>query len=87
MSSAPESAIEPAKPAAETPKPVAETSKPADESAPTVQNWRAASDEPAQGDPPKEEVAKDETPKAEVARPEQQSERGFFGRILEKLGL
>ena len=90
----PQSAIVPAKPAAdaprpvaETPKPVAEAARPADEPAPTVQNWRAASDEPAQGESPKEEVAKDETPKAEIAKPEQQSERGFFGRILEKLGL
>jgi outer membrane protein assembly factor BamE len=60
------------------PGPVAEPLKPAAEPPPT-QNWRAASDEPAQGDQAKEETK--EEPKAES-----QSERGFFGRMLEKLG-
>jgi len=60
------------------PEPVAEALKPAAEPPPT-QNWRAASDEPEQGDPAKEE-------KKEEQKAESQSERGFFGRMLEKLG-
>jgi len=61
------------------PEPVAEALKPAAEPPPT-QNWRAASDEPAKRDEAKEEK------KEEEQKPEPQSERGFFGRMLEKLG-
>lgn len=42
----------------------------------------AASDEPALGDP-----AKQEAPQAQSAQTETPPERGFFGRIMEKLGL
>ena len=67
------------------PDPVAEPLKPAAEPPPT-QNWRAASDEPAKEDEkPKAESARPEEAKQEQ-KPESQSERGFFGRLLEKLG-
>jgi len=88
-----------AKPAAETPKPAAETPKSATEApkaaavaprpapeagepASTGQNWRAGSDEPEKK-PEAAPVAKEEEKKP----PEDPKERGFFGRMLEKIGL
>jgi len=71
-----------AKPAAETPKPAAESPKPP-ESGP---NWRAASDEPEKKPEAKPQDAA--APKEEAQQPaEENKERGFFGRMLEKLGL
>jgi len=70
------------KPAAEAAKPAAVADKPA-----TVQNWSAASDAPPAVEPKAE--AKPE-PKAEEkaeANPEEKPARGFFGRMLEKIGL
>lgn len=70
-----------AKPAAEAPKPAAEAPKPS-----SVQNWSAASDAPPAAEPKAE--AKPE-PKAEEkaeAKPEDKPARGFFGRMLEKIG-
>jgi len=72
----------PPQPVAEPPKPVAEPPKPAGEPAAATQKWSAPSDEPAKSEP-----AKDEVPQAQSAQTEQQAEPGFFGRILEKLGL
>jgi len=67
------------------PEPVAVPPKPAAEQ-PPAQNWRAASDEPAKEEEnPKAESARPEEAKQEQ-KPESQSERGFFGRMLEKLG-
>jgi outer membrane protein assembly factor BamE len=67
------SGSKPEQPAAETPKPA-----PAEEKQATGQNWGAA-------EPPKEPAPAPAPPKAE-AEPEQKSERGFFGRMLEKIG-
>lgn len=79
----------PAAPKPVAPALVAEPPKPQAESAP-AQNWRAASDVPEQRDQANEEKPKTEsTPpeeKKEEQKPEAQSERGFFGRMLEKLG-
>ena len=79
----PEAASKPAaKPAAEAPKPAAESPKPP-ESGP---NWRAASDEPEKKPEAKPQDAA--APKEEAQKPaEENKERGFFGRMLEKLGL
>lgn len=72
-----------AKPAA-APKPAAEAPKPPGEP-PTGQNWRAASDEPAPKPEAKPEAV---APKEEAGKPaEEKKERGFFGRMLEKIGL
>jgi outer membrane protein assembly factor BamE len=88
-----------AKPAAEAPKEAArEAPKPAAEApaaAPAAggQNWRAASDEPEKKAEPapaaKEEPKKAEEQKAveEPKAEEPKEERGFFGRMLEKIGL
>jgi outer membrane protein assembly factor BamE len=85
---------EPSKPAAEAPKPAAAPAKPAAEAAapPTGQNWRTTSDEPEKKTEP--------APAAEAAKPpedakkaedktaqEPNEERGWFGRMLEKIGL
>ena len=89
-------AAEPAKPAG-APKPAAEAPKPAAEAAapPTGQNWSAASDEPEKKPAPAaEEARKAEEAKAEEAKAAEekkadppQEERGWFGRMLEKIGL
>jgi outer membrane protein assembly factor BamE len=78
-----------AKPAAEAPKPAAESAntapKPAAEAAqpaPTGQNWRTASDEPEKKLEPAPAAKEEENKPA--AEPK---ERGFFGRMLEKIGL
>jgi outer membrane protein assembly factor BamE len=78
-----------AKPVAEVPK---EVPKPAAEAPPAAppggQNWRAASDEPEKKPEPapaaKEEPKK---PEEQKAAEEPKEERGFFGRMLEKIGL
>ena len=88
-------AAEPAKPAAAAPKPAAEAPKPAAEAPPTGQNWSAASDEPEKKPAPAAEDAKKaEEAKAEEAKAAEekkadspQEERGWFGRMLEKIGL
>jgi outer membrane protein assembly factor BamE len=72
-------AAEPAaKPAAEAPAPAAEAAKPAS----TTQNWGTASDQPEKKPEPAP-VAKEE----EAKPAEEPKERGFFGRMLEKIGL
>jgi outer membrane protein assembly factor BamE len=86
-------AAEPPKPAAEAPKPAAEAPKPpASEAAPqpSGQNWSSASDAPEKKPAPAAEDAK----KAEEAKAAEekkadvpQEERGWFGRMLEKIGL
>jgi len=97
------SAAEPAKPAAAAPsRPAAEASaapaQPAAEPAasPPTQNWRSASDEPekkAEAGPSAEaakpaEEKKAEEAKAEEKKPEEpKEERGWWGRMLEKIGL
>jgi outer membrane protein assembly factor BamE len=81
------------KPAAETAKPAAEPAKPAAvaEPEPPTQNWRAASDEPEKA--PEAAPAGTEAPKppaeqkAEDKDAEEPKERGFFGRLLQKIGL
>ena len=84
-----------AKPAAEAPKPAAEATlkppadapKPSDaNTAPPAQNWGTATAEPEK---PAAEKKADET-KAEEKRADDgkpAEERGFFGRMLEKIGL
>jgi len=75
----PEAAAKPAaKPAAEAPKPAAEAASPAS----TGQSWRAGSDEPEKK-PETAPVAKEEEKKPA----EDPKERGFIGRMLEKIGL
>jgi outer membrane protein assembly factor BamE len=64
-----------AAPQPSAPQSVAEPPKP-------VAEAPKPADEPAKSEP-----AKDEVPQAQSAQTEQQTERGFFGRILEKLGL
>jgi outer membrane protein assembly factor BamE len=74
-----------AKPAAEASKPAAEATKPAAEAAqpaPTGQNWRTASDEPEKKSEPAPAAKEEENKPAEEPK-----ERGFFGRMLEKIGL
>ena len=71
-------AAEPEKAASETAKPAAEPAQPAA----TVQNWRTASDEPEKK-PDSDPVAKEE----EAKPAEEPKGRGFFGRMLEKIGL
>jgi len=88
---------EPAKPAAAAPaKPAPEAAagpaKPAAEPAqPPTQNWRAASDEPEnKPEPaPAAEAAKPaDEKKSEPPKPEEpKEERGWWGRMLEKIGL
>jgi outer membrane protein assembly factor BamE len=95
--STPKPAAEPAKPAAEAPKPAAEPLPP-----PAGQNWSTASDElekkpaPAAEDAKKAEEAgkAEEAKKAEEVKPAEEKkadgtpeERGWFGRMLEKIGL
>ncbi len=77
----------PARPAA--PEPVAVPARQTAEP-PPAQEKTAASEQPVQRDQAKEEqkpepVQRDEA--KEQPKPEPQSERGFFGRLLEKLGL
>jgi outer membrane protein assembly factor BamE len=94
-------AAEPGKPAAPS-KPAAEASaapaKPAAEPAasPPTQNWRSASDEsekkaepaPAAEAAKPAEENKAEAAKAEEKKPEEpKEERGWWGRMLEKIGL
>ncbi|MCC6209654.1 MAG: outer membrane protein assembly factor BamE [Burkholderiales bacterium] len=89
-----------ARPSVESAKPAAEPAKPAAaaEPAETTQNWRAASDEPAdKPEPaaakPAEEAKKPEERKTEETKTEETKaeeparERGWFGRMLEKIGL
>jgi len=83
---APAPAAEAPKPAAEAPKPAAEAAKPAvaaggDSWEPTTQNWGSAPPEPEK----KQEAA--EAAPAEEKKPEEAKEKGFFGRMLEKIGL
>jgi outer membrane protein assembly factor BamE len=86
-------AAEPAKPAAEAPKPAPEAPKPAAEPAPppTGQNWSSASDAPEKKPVPAAEDAKkpEEAKAAEEKKADQpqEEERGWFGRMLEKIGL
>jgi outer membrane protein assembly factor BamE len=98
----PEAAKPAAKPAAEAPKPAAEPAKTAVEppkeaakSASTVQNWSTANDKPPaspeSGKPAAEAKSGDKQEgdgKAEEAKTaDEPKERGFFGRMLEKIGL
>jgi outer membrane protein assembly factor BamE len=79
---APKAAAEAAKPAAEAPKPAADAAP-----ASTGGNWRSTYDDPEKkAEPaPKPEPA---TAKEEDKKPaEEPKERGFFGRMLEKIGL
>jgi outer membrane protein assembly factor BamE len=82
-----------AKSAPVAPKPAAEPAKPAAaaEPEPPTQNWRAASDEPEKAAEPAPaaagEAKKPEEPKAEEKKTEEPKERGWFGRMLEKIGL
>ena len=88
---APKPAVEVPKPAAGSPSPAAAAAKPAP-AAPasaeagnpvsTGQNWRSGSDEAEKKADPAP-VAKDEEKKP----PEDPKERGFIGRMLEKIGL
>jgi outer membrane protein assembly factor BamE len=72
-----------AKPAAAPPKPAPE--QPAENRAPAQQNWRSASDADAE---PKPEAKLEEGMAEEQGKPEEpKKERGFFGRMLEKIGL
>jgi outer membrane protein assembly factor BamE len=79
-----------AQPAAEARKPDAEAPKPAPQQAgenwaPTQQNWGTASDVRAE---PKPEAKQEEKTAEEEKKPEEpKKERGFFGRMLEKIGL
>jgi outer membrane protein assembly factor BamE len=94
---APAAAAKPApaapKPAAEAAKPAAEPAKPpaVAEPAEPVQNWRAASDEPEKpataAPAAAEDAKKTEEQKAEDNKAEEPKERGWFGRMLEKIGL
>jgi len=80
-------AAAPARPAAEAPKPSAEAPKPAAEAAkPEVptQNWSAASDAP-ESKPAETPAPAPNTEEKKAA--EGDSEKGFFGRWLEKIGL
>jgi outer membrane protein assembly factor BamE len=80
-----------ASPSAEKPKPAAETTatearqQPAAQ--PAGQNWGTAGEARTAPEPPRPSAT---TVKAEEAKPEpapeQKSERGFFGRMLEKIG-
>jgi outer membrane protein assembly factor BamE len=91
---APKPAVEASKPAVETPAPTA-AGKPAEDWTPTQQNWGSASDQPvAKPDEPalaaKPETAAKPEPAAKEAeaKPAQDSsDKGFFGRMLEKIGL
>ena len=82
---APEAAAAPAKPGAEPAKPAAESAQP------PTQNWRAASDEPdkkAEPAPAAEAAKPANENKAEQPKPEEpKEERGWWGRMLEKIGL
>jgi outer membrane protein assembly factor BamE len=69
-----------AKPPAEEPK--AAAAPPSKLEGPTTQNWGTASDQSKQK--PEAAAAKEE-PKP--ANPDENKERGFFGRMLEKIGL
>ena len=92
-------AAEPPKPAAEAAKPAAEPAKPppssAAEAAPsTGQNWRSASEEPEKKPEATPRAPAEEAKKAEETKPveekkaeESKEERGWFGRMLEKIGL
>jgi outer membrane protein assembly factor BamE len=69
-------------PALEAPKPAAETAKPE----PAGQNWGTASDQV--GKQPEAKPQETAAPKAEEKNAaEDDNERGFFGRMLEKIGL
>jgi outer membrane protein assembly factor BamE len=81
-----------AKPAAEAPKPAAEAAKPAGESwEPTKSNWTAAPAEPekkAEATPVAAEEPKKPEPDKPADKPaEEPKEKGFFSRMLEKIGL
>ncbi|HET9351007.1 MAG TPA: outer membrane protein assembly factor BamE [Burkholderiales bacterium] len=86
-----------AKPAAEPPKPAAEPAKPAAEAAPpppTGQNWNTASDAPEKKPEATPPASAEEAKKPEESKPaeeqkveEPKEERGWFGRMLEKIGL
>jgi outer membrane protein assembly factor BamE len=78
-----------AKPAPEAPKPAAEAPKPAGESwEPTRPNWSSAPAEPEKKPEPTP-VAADEPKKPEPDKPADKpaEEKGFFSRMLEKIGL
>lgn len=89
----PEAAKPAAKPAAEAPRPSAQPAKAAEaqpqeppKPASTQQNWGTASDQPQK--PAAAEAPKPEPKAAEEAKPaDDGKERGFFGRMLEKIGL
>ena len=77
-------AAEAVKPAAEAPKPAAEAPKPVAGSEswePTKPNWSSAPAEPE-----KTQEAAEPAPAAEK-KPEETKEKGFFSRMLEKIGL
>jgi outer membrane protein assembly factor BamE len=79
----PEAPAKPAaKPAAEAPKEAAAKAAAEPPPAASGQNWRAASDEPEKKPDPGPSA------KEEAAKPaEEPKQRGFFGRMLEKIGL
>jgi outer membrane protein assembly factor BamE len=82
---APKPAAEALKPAAEAPKSAADAPKPlADSWEPTKSNWSSAPAEPEKK-PEATPVAADEPKKPEPEKPAE--EKGFFSRMLEKIGL
>ncbi|HTP62244.1 MAG TPA: outer membrane protein assembly factor BamE [Burkholderiales bacterium] len=85
---APKPAAEASKPAAEAPAPAAAAGKPAEDWTPTQQNWGAASDQPAaKPEPAPAEKSEPAAKEAEAKPAQDSSEKGFFGRMLEKIGL
>jgi len=98
---APKAAADAPKPAADAPKPAAEASapaaqasvpaaaggKPAEDWKPTQQNWGAASDQPAAKPEPAPANSEPAAKEAEAKPAQDSSEKGFFGRMLEKIGL
>jgi outer membrane protein assembly factor BamE len=88
---APSAAARPAgeKPAAKADaKPVAADAQSQPAKQAQGQNWGAASDASASPQPPAPQAASAAAPGAQKpeAAPEQKAERGFFGRMLEKIG-
>ncbi len=78
-------AAEAPKPVAEPVKPAAEVSRPAESWEPTKQNWGTDSAAPEKKPEP---VASEDAKKAEKDKPVQETtEPGFFGRMLDKIGL
>jgi outer membrane protein assembly factor BamE len=83
-------AAETPKAAAEAPKPAAEAPKPAAESWETKQNWNTAAPEPEKQPAASDEAKKPDEKKADESAQKPAAdaqEPGFFGRILQKIGL